>query len=164
MPALLFYGLNDLQRKLLNSFMHNTVPLASFLIAITMHPVWCWVLAIKYDMKLEGIALAAIISNFFNFVLMTVFFWSLDDMQEAFVLPNQDAIDSLKEYMEVSVPNVIMCCLDYWAYEMMTIVSGTIGVEQQAGQVILMNMSEMSFMIGMGLQSAACTVQGNKIG
>ena len=95
-----------------------------------MHPVWCWVLAVKYDMQLTGIALAAIISNSFNYALMTFFFWTLDDMQEAFVFPNQDAVDCLWDFMQVGIPNVIMCCLDYWAYEMMTIVSGTIGVEQ----------------------------------
>jgi|DEB0MinimDraft_12_1074336.scaffolds.fasta_scaffold55074_1 hypothetical protein len=65
------------------------LPLASFMVSVAMHPLWCKWLAIDLDMKLRGIALAGTISNLFNYIVMTTFFWLLDDMQEAFVWPDK---------------------------------------------------------------------------
>jgi len=95
MPALVFYGLNDLQRKLLNSFKKNMLPLASFMISVAMHPFWCKFFAIDMGMKLHGIALAGCISNAFNFVVMTVFFWISEDLKDAFCMPDYRSFQGL---------------------------------------------------------------------
>ena len=57
-----------------------------------------------------------------------------------------------------------MVCLDFMSYEMMTIASGLLGVRQQAAQVVLGNMNELSYMVAMGIQTAGATLQGNRIG
>jgi Na+-driven multidrug efflux pump len=48
--------------------------------------------------------------------------------------------------------------IDDWSIELMTVISGRIGVASQATQVILMNMTEMSYMFAYGLQTSACTI------
>ena len=128
MPALVFYGLNDLQRKLLNSFKKNMLPLASFMVSVAMHPLWCKWLAIDLDMKLRGIALAGTISNLFNYIVMTTFFWLLDDMQEAFVWPDKRSFQGLKSYLSIGLPSACMGGIDDWSIELMTVISGLIGV------------------------------------
>jgi len=164
MPALFFYGIGDLQRKFLNSFRKNMLPMASFMFTVALHPLWCKFLAIDLGLKLDGIALAGCLSNFLNYALMTVLFWLSKDLREAFTLPDSRAFRGLGEYLALGIPSVVVLCLDFWAYELMTVASGLLGVKEQASQVIVMNMCEMSFMVAMGLQSAACTVQGNQIG
>ena len=51
-PALFVFGITDLQRKFLNSFRKNLLPLASFIVCVGIHPFWCYYLAISLDMKL----------------------------------------------------------------------------------------------------------------
>ena len=51
-----------------------------------------------------------------------------------------------------------------WSENGMVIISGMLGIKYQAAQVILMNMTEVAYAVGFGLQSAACTMMGNQIG
>jgi Na+-driven multidrug efflux pump len=43
--AYLMYGLDDLNRKYINSFSYNFVPMICFTMAITLHPVWTYILS-----------------------------------------------------------------------------------------------------------------------
>jgi len=151
MPAMVFYGLSDLQRKLLNSFQKNMLPLLSFMISVAMHPLWCKFLAIDLEMKLSGIALAGCISNAFNFFMMTLFFALQEDMRPAFTMPDARSFQNMYSYIEIGLPSAGMGCIDNWSIEIMTVLSGMLGVKSQAAQVMLMNMSEMSYMFAYGL-------------
>ena len=92
MPALFFFGLADLQRKFLNSFRKNMLPLLSFMVAVGLHPLWCKILVFDFDMGLQGIALAALLSNILTFVLMTLFFRMDEDLKKACVMPDRRSI------------------------------------------------------------------------
>ena len=59
---------------------------------------------------------------------------------------------------------VINAILGFCAYEALTIVSGLIGIRQQACQVVLIFMCEFVYMIGLGFQQVASTFIGNCIG
>jgi len=125
--------------------------MVSFFISVTIHPIWCKILAIDFGLKLQGIAIAGCISNGINFMLMTFFFWTQEDLKEAFTWPDRRSLSGLGTYLKIGGPSIVMGCLDFWAYELMTVVSGLIGVRQQAAQVIMMNMCEMSYMVAFGL-------------
>jgi Na+-driven multidrug efflux pump len=40
LPGFLMYGLSDLNRKYLNSFSQNFVPMIGFMISVFFHPIW----------------------------------------------------------------------------------------------------------------------------
>jgi surface polysaccharide O-acyltransferase-like enzyme len=40
LPGFLMYGLADLNRKYLNSFSQNFVPMVGFMISSFLHPIW----------------------------------------------------------------------------------------------------------------------------
>ena len=81
-------------------------------------------------MKLEGIALAGFLSNFIIFVLMTILFGMDEDLKEAFTFPDFRAMQDLNSYLAIGFPSVVMITLDLWAYDLMTIVAGNIGVKE----------------------------------
>ena len=66
--------------------------------------------------------------------------------------------------MSLGIPSAMMLCLEWWAYEVMTLMSGYIGVKEQAAQIVLMNMIAFMFMFALGLSSAASTTVGHQIG
>lgn len=53
-----------------------------------------------------------------------------------------------------------MLMLEWWAYEVMTLLSGYIGVNEQASQVVIMNIIALLFMIALGLNQAASATIG----
>jgi Na+-driven multidrug efflux pump len=57
-----------------------------------------------------------------------------------------------------------MVCLEWWAYQLMTLMSGSFGVSAQAAQVVLGNISGILFMVSLGCQQASGTLIGQEIG
>lgn len=130
LPGLFFYGMSDLLRRFLNSFKKNTLPMISFMISVFLHPLWCYLFAIHFDMKLRGVALAGCVSNFINFGLMSIFFRYQEDMKEANTSISARNFEGIWTYLELGLPMVFVLCLDFWAYECMTVLSGVIGIPQ----------------------------------
>ena len=59
---------------------------------------------------------------------------------------------------------MLIGCSDTWAYELLLVISGLIGVHQQAAFVMLQYLDSQIFQTPQGLQEAACVMIGNCIG
>jgi len=79
MPSLFFFGLGDLNRRLLNTYRKTTLPMISTMLAVSMHPFWCHYLAVEMKMNIIGIAFALTITHGINYFLMI--FFTLKDNQ-----------------------------------------------------------------------------------
>lgn len=70
-------------------------------------------------------------------------------------------IEGVIEYFYLGIPSALMICIEWWAYEVITILAGYISVEAQATQVVLTNIGALIWMISLGLQQAACCYIGH---
>lgn len=57
-----------------------------------------------------------------------------------------------------------MLCFEWWAFELLAIFSGYMGIAQLAAEVIIINMVGFVFMLPLGIATAASTLTGNYIG
>ena len=57
-----------------------------------------------------------------------------------------------------------MICAEWWAFEILTLLAGILGVTEQATQVLTFSMCATMFQIPMGIAEASCTIIGNEIG
>ena len=62
------------------------------------------------------------------------------------------------------MPFMIVVLLEFWVWEQMTLASGLVSIDDQACQIILINLLNLNYMMGSGMQSSASTVIGNQIG
>ena len=53
--------------------------------------------------------------------------------------------------MSLAMPVVIMMCSDWWAFEILVIISGLIGVTDQAIFVIIANLAAQIYMVPVGI-------------
>ena len=133
MPGLLVYGLSDLNRKFLNSFKLNFIPMISFAISVMMHPIWTQYLVITCDLQIVGIAIAGIITNTITFIIIKTFMYFKEDLKESQIpLCDSRTFDKegFKEYFWLAAPFMFINFLDYWVWELMTLSSGMIGVDE----------------------------------
>ena len=56
------------------------------------------------------------------------------------------------EYLGVSVPATVMICSEWWAFEILTVMAGILGVVELACQVIIGNVSATLFTVALGVQ------------
>lgn len=62
------------------------------------------------------------------------------------------------------MPFMIVALLEFWVWEQMTLASGLVSIDDQACQIILINLLNLNYMMGSGMQSSASTLIGNQIG
>jgi hypothetical protein len=47
-------------------------------------------------------------------------------------LPDRRSYLGLNEYLKIGIPQTVMACSEWWAYEVQTIMTGYLGVKAQA--------------------------------
>jgi len=60
-------------------------------------------------------------------------------------------LDDIKPYLKLGIPNSLMLIYEWWAFEIMTIMSGMLGVNEQAAQIILFTLVQFFFQVPLGL-------------
>ena len=66
--------------------------------------------------------------------------------------------------MKLGIPVMVMLWSEDLAFYGLTLLSGLISVQDQATQVLLVNLNGQMFVIAVGLQEATTVVIGNSIG
>ena len=114
LPAILIYGLSDLNRKFLNSFRKNIIPLISFTIAVSIHPFWIDQLK---DLGIVGISISSIVTNSFTFILLKIFIGASGDLKEVRTSICDNRTLDLRYYWSLAVPFMIVVLLENWVWE-----------------------------------------------
>ena len=57
-----------------------------------------------------------------------------------------------------------MLCFEWWAFELLAIFSGYMGIASLAAEVIIINLVGFVFMLPLGISTAASALTGNYIG
>lgn len=71
----------------MNNLGKNILPMVSYAVAVSLHPLWVYIFMIKYDMKLYGIGIAGTITNILTFIMMEYLLHSQKDIKEALFWP-----------------------------------------------------------------------------
>jgi len=74
-----------------------------------------------------------------------------EKLKDATFWPNIDTFKNLGPYMNMAIPSTLMICLEWWAKEAFTLMSGYISVPTVAANVILFNISGVIYMLVNGM-------------
>ena len=86
-------------------------------------------------------------------------------IKEALFWPNiKDCFTQWGVYLTLAIPATFMICFEWWSFEILFIISGLLGVDALAANVILMNIMLVGYMMPLGISEALNTLVGNCIG
>ena len=57
-----------------------------------------------------------------------------------------------------------MLCFEWWAFELLAIFTGLLGVNELAAEVVIINMVSFIFMLPLGISYSASALTGNYLG
>ena len=69
-----------------------------YFVATAMHPFWCYYFVIDLHKGLVGIAIAGIVTNAFNFIVLAVLFIFDRELDDAKTLPDSRIFTDLKTF------------------------------------------------------------------
>ena len=115
-------------------------------------------------MGIRGLGLATSLSNF-NLLIITMVYCNCNtQIRRVIKFPDRTALSGWKEYLRISLPSTLIICSEWWAFEVLTVISGLISIEAQAVQTIVTSGCAILFEIPLGFQEATCAIIGNCIG
>lgn len=70
----------------------------------------------------------------------------------------------LGPFLRIGIPGMLMLCFEWWAFELLAIFTGLIGVNDLAAEVVIINMISFIFMLPLGISYSASALTGNYLG
>jgi MATE family multidrug resistance protein len=118
------------------------------------------------EMGLEGAGLATGLTRCVMLLVLAGYTWAAGLHRGAWERPSMAAFElrGLAEIVRHGVPVSLQYALESWAFQISTLVAGTLGEATLAGHVIALNLASLSFMIPLGISQGASTRVGNLIG
>lgn len=143
------------------------LPMAIFsATTLALHIPLCWLLIYKLGFGFRGAALASSISNWLN-VLWHAFYAKYSRACKRTWTPlSLEAFNELPAFMKLAVPSAVMICLEYWAFEVLVLLSGLLPDPQRETSTlsICLTSTSLLYMVPFGIGAAASTRVGNELG
>ena len=118
----------DAVRKFLTAQMKNTVPLVVQLITMLLHILWCWLFMNVFGFGLKGLAIATDITYILNMVLTDGYLYFSQSCSKTYVPFDREALVGWTYYLAIGIPGACMLCFEWWAFELLAVFSGYLGV------------------------------------
>jgi Na+-driven multidrug efflux pump len=81
------------------------------------------------DYQIVGTGIASGIANGTVFLICTIYAATLEDISKSIQWPDYRSMIGLGEYLKIGVPQTMMLCSEWWAFELITVVTGYFGVK-----------------------------------
>ena len=116
-------------------------------------------------MGVRGIAIATSISYFSAWLLTTIYhLFFIPKIKKAIMCPGREIWRRWSQYLKISLPTAVLTCASYWAFNILAVFAGIIGVSELAAQTIITTLSAIIIQVPVGLAEGVCAVSGNCIG
>ncbi|KAI9120169.1 hypothetical protein K1719_008817 [Acacia pycnantha] len=123
-PAL--FGYATLQ-ALIRFFMIQSLTSPLFVtcsITLCFHIAFCWLLVFKSGIGCLGAAFAIGSSYWLNVILLGLYLKFSSSCAKTWVPISMELFHGIREFFGLAVPSAAMICLEWWAFELLTLISG----------------------------------------
>ncbi|XVE84899.1 hypothetical protein DITRI_Ditri17bG0048600 [Diplodiscus trichospermus] len=133
---------------------------------LCFHILLCWALVFKSGLKSQGAALAISISYWINVISLGLYMMFSDTCTKTLVPITMDVFRGIREFFRFAIPSALMICLEWWSFELLTILSGLLPNPKLETSVLSVCLATMAtlYPIPEGLGAAASTRVSNEVG
>lgn len=149
--------------RYLNIIGQSYINLASLGITLALHPLWCYLLINVFKMGVQGAAVALLISQFINAALGSLYILIKNPLPESLFFYNRDSFRGWCEYLKISIPATVLMCAEWWAFECLAVIAYWASPEDYTVHVLIANLQNIFYCIGMGFGASAAIVVGKYI-
>ncbi|XP_057868201.2 protein DETOXIFICATION 16 [Cryptomeria japonica] len=135
-------------------------------ITTSFHVLICWAMVFKTGLGSKGAALATSISYWVNVALLILYIYISPVCKLTWASFTREALHDIKHFLKLAIPSSLMICLEYWAFEMVVLLSGLLPNPKLETSVlsICLNTGTLAYMIPFGLGAAVSTRVSNELG
>mmetsp|Transcript_40700 Transcript_40700/g.62113 ORF Transcript_40700/g.62113 Transcript_40700/m.62113 type:complete len:483 (+) Transcript_40700:431-1879(+) len=165
-PGVWAMGQFDATKKFLSSQYKNSIPVWVQLCTTLMHLGWCQLFIVRLEMNEYGAAIATNITYLLNMLISDILIrlMARSTFQDMVFWYDRSVYEDVGTFLRIGVPGMLMLCFEWWAFELLAIFTGLLGVDQLAAEVVIINMVSFIFMLPLGISYSASALTGNYLG
>uniref|UniRef100_UPI00358EA0A6 multidrug and toxin extrusion protein 1-like n=1 Tax=Myxine glutinosa TaxID=7769 RepID=UPI00358EA0A6 len=129
-----------------------------------IHVLLNYVLLYVLETGIMGAAIAHALNFYFQMICLIIYIWWRGCVSSTWGGWSIKCLEDWWPYMTLAIPSTMMICLEWWIYEIATILSGILGKTEQAAQSTIYQLSTITYTIPMGVSIAATVQVGNALG
>ncbi|XP_062098575.1 protein DETOXIFICATION 48 [Humulus lupulus] len=93
-------------------------------ISVLLHVPLNFLLVVKLQMGISGVAMAMVWTNLLQFLLLVGFVYFSGVYKDSWVRPSIDCLRGWSSLLSMAVPTCVSVCLEWWWYELMILLCG----------------------------------------
>lgn len=129
-----------------------------------LYPLFCYVFINLLNLNYLGAVAAKITSIIFYVGVLSLYIWKSKCCELTFVKFGAEAWKGWKEFFDIAIPAAIMCCLEWWVWEIMNLFSGMLGKSELAASSIILNLGGVTVFTSAGFGVSTGTLVGISLG
>ena len=163
-PSIILYGPQVILEKfLINQQISNPQMIFQFINTL-LCPLFCYLFMFTFDMGLYGVMAVRALTELIYSLSLILYMKYSHCCDDTLIAPSMDIFRGWWEYMVIAFPALIMTCFEWWAFEILNLFTGRIGVEDLGANVIAINYTNLIYLSCVGIALATGTLVGNSVG
>ena len=154
-----------MRRYLLTLGMYTPI-LYTLLVSTAVHLVLLYLFLFVFELKILGVALVSGITYSLKYGVLSYYMYRNSEIfkSDKWFFLDQEAYSKISEFAKYGVPAALMLMTEWWAYELINIYAGWIGVDELAAYIIMFNIFCLFFMNSLGITYSTNGLVGTCIG
>lgn len=114
----------------MSSQLKNSIPVWTQLLTTVLHLIWCRVFIQGYEMREVGAAIATNITYILNMVIAdgVIRYQKNTLFKDMVFFYDSSVFHGCANYLKIGIPGMLMLCFEWWAFELLALFTGTLGV------------------------------------
>ena len=151
LPEKFLYGQYDLRKRWLACQRVTLVPMvASIFGSILLVPL-CYIFMYSCNFGLSGLAFAAFVKEAIVLTTTVTYSYCKSEIRAVMQPYDSEVFRGWGAYLKISLPATVMICSEWWAFELVVVMAGIMGVIELASMTICMTVQAWTYMIPLGI-------------
>ncbi|XAR71387.1 hypothetical protein NMG60_11028616 [Bertholletia excelsa] len=135
-------------------------------VTLCIHIPICWALVYKFALGTKGASLAISFSYWVNVILLGIYLKYSPACEKTRASFSKDVFLSIGEFIHLALPSAGMVCLEWWSFELVILLAGTLPNPQLESSVlsICLTTTSLHYLIPYSIGAAASTRVSNELG
>ncbi|PIA36623.1 hypothetical protein AQUCO_03300075v1 [Aquilegia coerulea] len=165
-PGLFAYAILQCILRFLQTLTVKLPLVICSVVPLVIHVGLTYALVYRTVLGFKGAALAAAITLWFSVIMLGHYVHYSGKFKDTWKGLSRECFNHLLPNMKLAIPSAVMVCLEYWAFEVLVILAGSIPNSEDSTSLIAMCLQTdgVAFMISCGFSAAVSTRVANELG
>lgn len=119
--------------------------------ATLVHLTFWFFFVVYLDLGIRGLAYASSVKDFVLILSVMIYGNCSEKIRPALSMPDSESFRGWGEYLKVALPSTVMICAEWWAFLLLSVISGTMGVPELAAQTLYTNLASLLYQAPLGI-------------